>query len=291
MLQGKNDKVLVRGSRRNLLIIASVAIFVVGGMILTWSKSFNELKGNMNLIIPGSMDMARTKNMEPIDIHLLGAITGDGVHLRIPKSYMTNKRNWAGGEQTESVKIETRLPELQPAKALYRAKGDEGSAEYEAGLKKRQNGVFVTIKPGVIRDDTKRSFEDNNYRWYQRKYLLQTEEKFGLEHFYEQSCKTETDQSGKESERCWFLIDEYFVAKHEDKKKWKFFWCSRPEMNPGAACRVNTRFRNIRLQYMFRRSQLHRWQEFDIGVTKLLDQFYIGEVKKDNNENFDKRSN
>ena len=274
MTEENNNKPMMKGSRRNLLIIVCVAIFIVGGSLWSWYKNYSDLKGNMNLIIPGSLDMARTKNMEPVDIHLLDDRTGEGIHLRIPKAYMTKKRNWKGGEQTESLEIETRLSELLPAKALFRSGADEGTPEFEAGLKKTQNGMFI------IRPRTRiAAAEDRTYRNYKRKYLIQDEEMFGLEHFYEQACKTETDNTGKETERCWDLNHEYFVAKHGDKKSWVFFDCNRPDMNPGSGCSVNRRYKVNSVQYIFRRSQLHRWQEFDAAVTKLLDQFYVGEVK------------
>jgi len=227
---------------------------------------------------PWLKGIGRTEDLTPVDLVLRSnheTTNGHTLKFLIPKSYLTRKVNWLGGEQ-ESIEIQTGLPDLLARPAIKSSRTKISESDYQSSQDYTDNGVYIRLeRPSISKDHFNESdMEKKLYAFgsrsrYSRDYEKQ-ENVYGLEFYKAHFCHQITKE-------CRERIGQFFITPLDYDKHWLTFSCSRLELNPSGGCTVKTQYRRKRLTYIFRRTQLYRWQEFDAAVRRLLDNFLIEE--------------
>jgi hypothetical protein len=117
-------------------VAAAAALGVV--LLFTWYvPRFHDA------ILPG-LGSSRTTSMASVDITLRDVEPSVELQLRVLQAYIVRGRDRRGGT-LESLRVETRLPELTPAPALPEIEGSSGSLEHANSLAAFNNGLTLTL--------------------------------------------------------------------------------------------------------------------------------------------------
>ncbi len=232
-----------------------------------------------------TFNLSRTTEMTPIDISLSENINGrtNTLRMRIPKAYLTDPVNWSGGEQA-SLRIETGLPNLEPRAAIDTTTAYPGTPEFDARDKRTRQGINIVLNAHVIGE----GLVKNQYQAIQSNFgqgktgkYERLADKFGLEQYQQLVCGDKWILPGgtidTEGPRCRVRGAEIFIASPSAREAQVYYSCTHLEENPEGGCNAYVQFRNWQMNYIFRRSEISRWQEFDSAVRRLLSGFVVNE--------------
>ncbi len=252
--------------------LISVIMLALGGCSENGGSSQENKSDDLfKQAFPWLKDSGRTEDMTPVEIELVDERSGESLHFRIPKAYLTNKSNWVGGKHGR-IKIETGLPELKPRPGNIWVRRDDPDYDRKIGF--FRNGLFINLDGR--RPDPQ--YEKNVIKRYKHDYKIQPSLVHDLNYYKYIICSDIERKQGKPVKaemRCREHTDEYFITPPESSLPWVAMTCTKLEVNSGGGCIVSSRYRDRKLEYIFRTSQLHRWREFDTAARKLLDQFLI----------------
>jgi hypothetical protein len=252
------------------LFVAGWIIFVIGALEVVqgvWRQP-SELAP-----VASSESAADT---EAIEITLTDEVTKAPLRVRIPRSYLTNANTWRGGEQS-LVAIDTRLPEMKPVTSDPPVLGEPGTPIYSSSLAEFNNGVDIKLDKAHVglKDARERILDHLTSRkrgaGALKTYNLTDDRYFGLQRYKEVNC-TETLPIS-----CSDTFNEEFLSKDPANPPVHII-CrleAAPQINFRQVCEAQTSYRDHSLSYVFRYSQLSRWQEFDAAVRGLLDGFVV----------------
>jgi hypothetical protein len=255
-----------RPSLAATLIVVALALVM---LFLWYGRRMSEA------ILPG-MNSARTTSMEPADLLLRDPDDETELRLRIPKAYMTRAENWRGGAQ-QFIWIETALPQLQPA----------------AAASSLNNGVYITLQNeradwagDSARERWLKTYSVDRHSGSYVAYELVNQDEFGLTFYKSLACRPpEPAGANAVAEPQWQCHDshrEYYVSNEGDPV---VHISCHAENTSGAGlervgCQARTSFRGFTLSYVFRSTELSRWQEFDSAVRRLLGNFLVTDSRR-----------
>jgi hypothetical protein len=260
-------------------VLSTVVALVGVVLVLLYARWMSER------ILPGA-NRAHTTNMQPVDLLLLDVEKGGVLRLRVPKAYLTKASTWSGGKQ-RFISMETQLPALQPTPAIPPPPLPD-SPEYARWLAESNEGIYITLEntyvsssASDIRERWLKSYAVDRNRGSPNAYELISDAPPGLVGYKALACSNlEYTATGSVAETEWKCQDasrEDYVSKEGDPTV--HFFCN---MNGATGiwrarmgCQVDTTFHGLALRYIFRHSQLDRWQEFDSGVRRLLESFVV----------------
>lgn len=259
---------------RKLCVLAVlIALIAIQGCSESNSSDV-ESEGLLKEAFPWLKGTGRTDDTAPVEIELVDERSGESLKFRIPKAYLTDTANWAGGRQ-DRVKIETGLPNLEPRPGNIWITEEPGTPEYEREIKFFRNGLFIHVyanRPVL-------GYENNKREAYQDRYVIQNDSLFGLTHFKSIACRdwkrTAEGEIVQIEEICRERGNEHFITPEARDGKWVSFYCTRLEVNQGGGCIARSLYQGWSLEYIFRRNQLNRWRDFDAGARELLDRFLV----------------
>ncbi len=216
-------------------------------------------------------------------VSFLDETSGSELILSVPKAYMVRwplARNPKG-----AIRIETRFPELEPAEATPRLVGEPGSSEYARSMEEIRNGVAIRIDNAYV-DPTAGAHERQRERFSGNTrssgnydaYELVDADAFGLLHystFFCQPSRLDGDQGGgRTAWNCRETYEDNYLNRDATVHIVCNVW-NLPALAFKFECTAQTWYRGFQMTYVFRHSELERWQEFDSGVRRLLDSFVV----------------
>ena len=258
------------------------------------SKNSEEQDSELSEFLPWMKDSSRSTSMEMVELKL-ASDNNKELNLKIPKAYLTDRKNWQGGKQ-ERIKIETGLPELLPRPANFWITEKVGTPEYEIAERKFENGLFIFLE-AHSRDEQKSTLKQVANKWinhHEKFYVRQTNEKFDLLYFKDIQCsdldkfsdehlkefiEDKEDAVINENKVCYSRNHEYFITPEKYNDTWVRFRCNSVKTSNKSkvqgGCTASTEYKTWSIKYIFRRNQLHRWKEFDNATRQFLDEFYV----------------
>lgn len=258
------------------VVVAAVAISAV--LLFTWY-----LPQFQGAIFPGFS--SRTTSMALVDVALRDTEPSAELKLTIPQAYMVRGRDRRGGT-LESVRIETRLPELAPAPALPRIEGSPGSLAYAKSLEAFNNSLVLTLgneviepnwETGITRENWLAMFSADANSGRAVAFELVNEDYSGLWFYRELSCNSSDDAARDappaQARQCRDTYRQHYLSKDTERPT-VHIDCDVAHLSTltyRLGCVASTSYRGFRLTYVFRYSQLNRWSEFDSGIRQLLD--------------------
>jgi hypothetical protein len=270
------------GLTRISLVVIVVAV-AIGGFGI--QRLFTRYVRTMtDAALPG-WSSARTTSMERVTVSLFDARTDTELTLSVPKAYMVRGENWSGGRQ-EIIRIETRLPDLLPAEATPQVVGERGSAEYGRSMTEFTNGIVMSLgnsysDPGRgTHERLRQRFSRNTRSGSHEAFELVDEDEF-LSHYREFSCQPSQTNGDAEADdanmTCREAFQDDYISRDETRPSAQVIcpvW-NLPSLTYRLGCTAYTSYRGFSLNYVFRYTELHRWQEFDSGVRQLLEKFAV----------------
>lgn len=273
----------IRGLRHSVVAVSMIVVLILVILLLWFGRRMSEA------ILPG-MNSARTTSMEPVALILRDSEDNQELRLRVPKAYLTKAQNWRGGSQ-RFIWIETALPALNPTPAVSTPPRPD-SPEYSRWLADSDGGIYIVIEnaysrlpASVVRERWLKNYAVDRNSRANVAYELISDHEFGLAGYRSLACHPRapsTDQPvGEQEWQCQKGDSEYYVSNEGDPPVHIVchldgatgIWQAR------RGCQVYTSFGGFTLRYIFRRTQLSRWQEFDSGVRKLLESFLVSEAQ------------
>ncbi len=252
------------------LFVAGWIIFVIGALeVVQW------LWRQPSDLAPVASTESAT-DTQAIEITLPDEVTRAPLRVRIPRSYLTNVDAWRGGEQS-LVAIDTRLPEMKPETSDPPVLGEPGTPIYVSSLAKFNNGVDIKLDKAHVglKGTRERILERLTSRTRGAEvfttYNLADDRYFGLQRYKEVNCTETLPISCSDTFNEEFLSKDlanppvHIVCRLEDAS----------QINFRQTCEAQTSYRDHSLSYVFRYSQLSRWQEFDTAVRGMLDGFVV----------------
>lgn len=205
-------------------------------LFVLWMLHF---AGLPKMFSPG---MAISTDMTPVEIFLK-----NGAHLRIPKAYLVNVKNWKGGEQ-ELLVIHAVLPELRPRKP-----------EEEVD---RKNMVFLHLD-GMT--DQNMNFWMKMGSDYTPYFLPSDSELKKLDDGYFKKKELTVKGSYPPHEDIYWL-------QNEDR----FVRVSCKTSPPSPTCNVYTNFELLKVSYYINKSHIpQNWALLDGKIMQLLRSFTV----------------
>lgn len=273
--------------KRRWIWQVAVAILICGGLLVTvvW------LSERMFQLVVPIAGLSRTTSMDIVAITLKeerdSARKTPLPKLRIPKAYLTDPQNRAGGKQPR-VWIETGLPELTPRPAIKHPSAPKGTPERAAQERFWANGMVVTLEPayegdtGDVNGTWRESIGERGRRWG----YVEREPVFGLRRIHEVPCmqshvierekKAVTSAKPCDPER---PSQEHFFAVNEKGDAMVNFVCLPPWTGEEGGCQTRFFHSGVRINLIFRRQELPRWAEFVDGTKRLVDKFLLKNEK------------
>lgn len=253
------------------LFVAGWIIFVIGALeVVQWLW-----RQPSDLAPVASTESAA--DTEAIDITLPDDVTKAPLRVRIPRSYLTNANAWRGGKQS-LVAIDTRLPEMKPGDSDPPVLGEPGTPIYASSLAEFNNGVNIKLDKAHVAVKGARQRILNRLTSRTRAaegelttFNLADDRYFGLQRYKEVNCTETLPISCSDTFTEEFLSKDpaippvHIICRLEDAS----------QVNYRQVCEAQTSYRDHSLSYVFRYSQLSRWQEFDTAVRGMLDGFVV----------------
>ena len=268
---------------RTTISVGVAGAAVIGAVLLfTWyARQFGDA------ILPG-LGSTRTTSMALVDVTLRDTLPSAELRLKIPQAYMVRARDRRGG-RLESLRVETRLPELTPAPASPQITGSPGSLERDDSLAAFNDSLALTLgnefvepdwRTGTTRENWLARFSADPSSGHAVAFELVAEDYSGLLSYKGLSCESrdgvrpDTVPFRRASE-CRDAYLEYYLSKDEERPTVLIDCDVRhlATLTFRLGCTARTTYRGFRLSYLIRRTQVHRWREFDSGVRRLLDSF------------------
>ena len=245
---------------------------VVGFVVLAYLASNVDFPGAriLDSLTYGAFRFGRTTSTEPVSLKLKDKQSGSTITLTVPKAYLTDKHTWSGGTH-DSIEIQTSLPDLMPREANITLAGKVGTEEHEKSLRLFRNGLFLRL----IGEKLIPEYEKNRYEHVLQFYKTRKSDVYGLEHYVKEVCEQlDNNRPAKEPPTCR-INDHVFVVPIYSKAVRVQFRCTPIELNPIGGCIADTRYRDWHLKYIFRHTEIERWEEFDTAARTLLDRFLV----------------
>jgi len=258
---------------------AAAAIGVV--LLFTWYLPLFR-----DAVLPGS-GQTRTTSLELVGITLRDAEPRAELQLMIPQAYLVRGQDRRGGA-LESLKIETRLPDLTPAPFRPEIVGSSGSLERTKSETVFNNSLSLWVgtefvephwETGTTRENWLARFSADANSGRAVAFELVNEDYSGLWFYRELSCGSSEDASGDtapaRARQCRDTYREHYLSRDAQRPTVKID-CDVAHLailTYRLGCTAHTTYRGFRLSYVFRYSQLNRWSEFDSGIRQLLDGF------------------
>jgi hypothetical protein len=258
-----------------------IAVLIFGALI------FFAANGLFRAAVPiaGS---ARTKSNELVDITLTSKNWPDRKapwpQLKIPKSYLTNRGTWSGGDQ-ELLVIQTGLPDLKPRPANIFPTAPQGTSEHAAQRNYWSNGIYLQVE-AAPEGLTSLGTEYQLGKGARARGYVEQPVMHGLRRVHQVPCAADYAVAQANSnpglnKPC--LMDkpsrEHFSLMEDGERALIKMDCSPPWTNDTGGCRARFLHRGLSVVLIFRRAELERWQEFVDGTKRMLDGF-AGHNKK-----------
>lgn len=206
--------------------------------------------------------------MDPVSLTLKDKRSGSTIKLTVPKAYLTDRRTWSGGAH-HSIEIQTALPDLMPGQVNIAPVGIVGTKEYEDSLRLFKNGLFLSLIDVKLIAE----YERNRYEHVLQFYKTRKSDAYGLEHYVKEVCEQSDNNRPINDPRLCRINEHVFLTPINSKAVQVHFRCTPLELNPIGGCSADTRYRDWHLKYIFRNTEIARWEEFDRAAHVLLDDF------------------
>jgi len=109
---------------------------------------------------PWLKGVGRTEDLTPVDLILRSnheKTNGHTLKFLIPKSYLTRKVNWLGGEQ-ESIEIQTGLPDLLARPAIKSSRTKISESDCQSSQDYTDNGIYIRLeRPSITKESFNKS--------------------------------------------------------------------------------------------------------------------------------------
>jgi len=170
------------------------------------------------------------------------------------------------------VYVWTRLPDLKPRGGEQpppRYPEDSGSS---GSWGEGNNHLYVNLVS--VRQGPQGPIK--TYEHVRRQYRLVSRDVYGLQQYRRACTTTQTKPDGSLAqleEECPALRSDQFIGSSTELDRWIHLDCVRAEDNPAGGCLARIAHRGWVVQFVFRRTELPRWREFDEAVRRLFDGF------------------
>lgn len=244
--------------------ILILLLFAIGSLVNFFGQSLLTSIG-----IPG----AKTK---PVILFLEDKASRRTLTMRIPKSYLIYKQNWRGGRQNH-ILITSRLPDMMPRPSTFQIEVKPDSVQYQEALEKLKNGVLIHLSGNLLVSN----YEENRFESLKKRAKLISTDVHGLMHFRRQICSEQPNDPktilDPKPNPCVYVGNDEFISPLIQTEVNVRLVCTPVDQNPLGGCQAHVRYRDRPLKFTFRRTELHRWKEFLIKVSELLDSFVISD--------------
>ncbi len=202
-----------------------------------------------------------------VELALVDPASGHALRFKIPEPYLTSAANRRGSAK-RYIEMETGLPDMKPRPATFRIKAPKGTPEYEKLKERYNNGVFIWLHAKKLR----KGYQQRMYEYLLQEYAELPSDIEGLQRFGEKCpSKEKLPKLGQET-RCYTGLTEYFISTEPRMVRLR---CSKAEYNKRGGCIAESDYQGRELIYIFRRTELARWQEFDDAVRGLLTRLQV----------------
>ena len=194
----------------------------------------------------------------------------DRLLLAIPIQYLRVAGSFRGGKR-KYIRIETRVPGLEPAKSNIVPRGEPGSEIYERDIKILRSGLIIVLQGELHRKNwfanTRQSMDSGEIGSFEK--VGSTD--FGLIHYVRAKCPRDRPL-GTHSviDDCERLDDSDYYLTHPSHESTAQIQCMPVEYG---GCSIRTGYRGRRLNLSIRGQELYRWDEFLMAARTLLDRF------------------
>ena len=198
--------------------------------------------------------------------------------FNVPNDYFQNPSVFRGrtGELASFVVL---LPALEPNGASVRARHRRSSRGYPARFLDSRNKVNITIWGSITDVRTGR----NKLRRLDRTRVLSPNQVYGLSLYEKKLCEPEVEAAVAAGSSLAEAIKEYscrpadrmeLFSEQGSEGRWIHIGCSRrPRADLSSGCTARTTYRDRRLSYIFRKSELAHWNTIDRAIHALLSSF------------------
>ena len=274
--------------------LSSASLFGIGFMVcaLSAGRSLADAPASADDKVDRRVASQGTREEgRPIRFELVDERTNATLVLDIPAGYLSRDVRKASG-RVERVVIETGLPDMKPRRALLHPRSAPDAPGYADEMAIWRNGAYV-----ILRDrEVSSAFPTNSYEYARKRLRRLPGDQAGLEGFRDYVCMgrqqiladptrsaklREQARQNTEDPICWpFGHEIFFAPPGVPLDKWVRMYCNPVEDGPAGGCIADAIYRGKGLKYIFRRTELGRWQEFDRAVRALLDRFVVSDTRR-----------
>ncbi len=210
-------------------------------------------------LFPCSKEISYSKSEKIVDLYSTSLV--NRLHLRIPKAYLSYRKQHQGGEH-ESIYLEALLPDLRPKTHFLKRNPflpeikNIGSIPQTTKETIKDNRVYITINNGLNYGSSR------IWQGYLKEYkkVARVTEDLYLFH--------------KPNSKMW----DWIAPLKQDTRNTIYFNCS-------VLCEARTDSqKHVSLKYMFHRKHLKYWAEIDKQVKKFVNNFVVSVIPINNYE-------
>jgi hypothetical protein len=212
--------------------------------------------------------------MTPVPIVLKGSYTERSVTLRVPPAYLKRAEGSRGGQQ-EIVSVRAALPNMEPEPRYPDIRGTDPTAVDPALLAILNNAIDISIGPPLIPGRIS-DFAAKRNQLTSSPYLrLMESDNYGLIRADDITCTPELRAAIARSKnadlQCVPSSYSHFVTRESDMVS---VWITcLPETSFRFGCIAYSSCSGLRVDFVFRRSQISQWRYIQGSVCSLVDRF------------------
>jgi hypothetical protein len=212
--------------------------------------------------------------MRPVTIILKGSYSDRSVALRVPRAYLIDAKDRRGG-QKEIVSVRAALPDMEPAPTYPDIRGTDPAAVDPALLAEFNNQVRISIGPPLAPGRT-RDFAAKRTELTSSPYLrIKDSDNYGLIRADDITCTPELRAAIARSKnadlQCVPRSESHFVTRESDVAS-VYMRCD-VEFNFRFGCIAHSSCSGLRVNFVFRHSQIAQWRYIQGRVCSLVDRF------------------
>jgi hypothetical protein len=217
--------------------------------------------------------------MMPVTIILKGSYSDRSVALRVPRAYLIDARDRRGGRK-EIISVRAALPDMEPAPTYPDIRGTDPAAVDPALLAALNNAVRISIgpplAPGRVLDFAAKRTELTSSPYLR----IKDSDNHGLIRADDITCTPELRAAIERTKNtdiaCVPRSESHFVTRESDVAS-VYIRCDI-EFNFRFGCIAHSSCSGLRVNFVFRHSQIAQWRYIQGRVCSLVERFIAPEA-------------